>query len=600
MTTKFLCHRVALFALLAILSSFPLSRAAAAESNEPQDLKPGMLESMLVHKSWRSIPSRNPEVDPAVYARWGFLANLAGKSFKVNSKPAYFLTAVWRKPGEVLEFKTHREDGSPYTILSMIIRFDATRQRLVEEERDWPGYRQADQSYYFGKPGFLAMGTQFIPTNEGFYITEQGAFWHFQQSGPAALADSATPTANGRQTPDPFGLAMPVATTTPAVPTSWGWLDAFLGKALMYQSENMEWSAEAGGTTLKLAEFKFRRTPDAHQLKVLNAPQSCPDASASIASDGGITIECEQWDYRQRWAYAPNGDSITVAYSQLSRDGLNFIKRWEHVRDYRFEPVTEERRSAERTRRAAEEESNRYYAERRRIQNAEEAEERRESQQRLAEQFGQMLGDLTAHANKEMQNSANQAAFLENINANARAAQARANAQAQREQADRNQQIAQAQRFVAQQVAQRYEPQDPAPQLAQPRPTYTAPVREREPAQASGRVAGPTYQPFPEAVMVCTVPSGPNGNFSCATPLNRRSGHLKDVSGSRTPDEMVNGSDACPNPRRLQSSRELVWGCGFAATGNSNSLDRGQGINIIGRSTYYCTPKETSCRRNSP
>jgi TPR repeat protein len=117
----------------------------------------------------------------------------------------------------------------------------------------------------------------------------------------------------------------------------------------------------------------------------------------------------------------------------------------------------------------------------------------------------------------------------------------------------------------------------------------------------ASHATGPERQQYWEAVMVCTNPTGPRGNFSCLSPLNRRSGHLNDVSGSRTPQEMVDSSNAaCPGARRLTSSSHLVWGCGFAATNNSNSMDRSAGITITGRELYFCSAKETSCRRTSP
>lgn len=108
-------------------------------------------------------------------------------------------------------------------------------------------------------------------------------------------------------------------------------------------------------------------------------------------------------------------------------------------------------------------------------------------------------------------------------------------------------------------------------------------------------------QQYPEAVMVCSIPVGKNGNFRCANPLNIINGHLNDISGRRTPEEMVQSFRAsCPDPHRLNSSSEMVWGCGFAATGFNNALDRGAGLGISGRQTFYCYPKESSCRRTSP
>ena len=101
--------------------------------------------------------------------------------------------------------------------------------------------------------------------------------------------------------------------------------------------------------------------------------------------------------------------------------------------------------------------------------------------------------------------------------------------------------------------------------------------------------------------MVCTFPAGPNGKFTCSNPINKSNGHLKDISGYRTPEEMVSrATSSCPDQRKLTSSTHLVWGCGFAATGNSNSLDRSDGVDVQGRRTYYCYPKQTSCRKETP
>lgn len=106
--------------------------------------------------------------------------------------------------------------------------------------------------------------------------------------------------------------------------------------------------------------------------------------------------------------------------------------------------------------------------------------------------------------------------------------------------------------------------------------------------------------PTPEAITVCTLPSGANGSFECRSPVTVHRGNKNDISGHRTPDEMVMNLDGCPNPRRLASASHLVWGCGFGATNNSNSLDRSAGVDVKGRNTYYCHPKEVSCRKTQP
>lgn len=103
---------------------------------------------------------------------------------------------------------------------------------------------------------------------------------------------------------------------------------------------------------------------------------------------------------------------------------------------------------------------------------------------------------------------------------------------------------------------------------------------------------------YPEAILVCTKPDGA-GRFRCLTPVDVISGHPRDKQWS-SPDAVAAWAQAsCPGGRRLPSSTHLVWGCGFGATGNSNSMDRSAGVDVQGRQTYYCTPRETSCRRTS-
>lgn len=103
-----------------------------------------------------------------------------------------------------------------------------------------------------------------------------------------------------------------------------------------------------------------------------------------------------------------------------------------------------------------------------------------------------------------------------------------------------------------------------------------------------------------EAITVCTKPSGANGSFECRSPVTVHQGNKNDISGQRTPEEMAMNLDGCPSPRRLASSTHLVWGCGFGATNNSASIDRSAGVDVKGRNTYYCSARETSCRRTTP
>lgn len=106
-------------------------------------------------------------------------------------------------------------------------------------------------------------------------------------------------------------------------------------------------------------------------------------------------------------------------------------------------------------------------------------------------------------------------------------------------------------------------------------------------------------QAFNEAILVCSKPNA-SKQFKCKTPVDIISGGPSDKDWT-TPEAVVNwASSSCPKPRKLSSTTHLVWGCGFAATNNTNSMDRSMGVEVKGRNTYYCTPKETSCRRTSP
>ncbi|GAB3550488.1 hypothetical protein GCM10027343_33560 [Noviherbaspirillum agri] len=119
-------------------------------------------------------------------------------------------------------------------------------------------------------------------------------------------------------------------------------------------------------------------------------------------------------------------------------------------------------------------------------------------------------------------------------------------------------------------------------------------------ASSSSSQKASNLRATPEAITVCTNPGGANGSFECRSPVTVKRGHKNDISGHRTPDEMVMNMDGCPSPRRLASTTHLVWGCGFGATNNSNSMDRSAGVDVKGRNTYYCHEKETSCRRTTP
>ncbi|MDX9844466.1 MAG: hypothetical protein RBT42_11990 [Aquabacterium sp.] len=104
-----------------------------------------------------------------------------------------------------------------------------------------------------------------------------------------------------------------------------------------------------------------------------------------------------------------------------------------------------------------------------------------------------------------------------------------------------------------------------------------------------------------EAIMVCTRPNH-SGHFECDSPVDT---NIKGGPGTltqwETPEKMVSSmSGGCPAPRRLPSTTHLVWGCGFAATNNSNSMDRSAGVDVRDRKFYYCLERQTGCRRTEP
>ncbi|MCJ0763194.1 hypothetical protein [Variovorax terrae] len=150
-------------------------------------------------------------------------------------------------------------------------------------------------------------------------------------------------------------------------------------------------------------------------------------------------------------------------------------------------------------------------------------------------------------------------------------------------------------------------PTSPAPALAPARsPAPSQPVMiatpSRPPEPSKPDTAGSTRQAFPEAIFVCTKPNEV-GNFGCDSPVTGglSGGPKSGLSEWATPERMVSSmSSACPDARRLASSTHLVWGCGFGATNNSNSMDRSSGVDVAGRRTYYCSDRETSCRRVEP
>ncbi|MDM0053910.1 hypothetical protein [Variovorax sp. J22R115] len=137
------------------------------------------------------------------------------------------------------------------------------------------------------------------------------------------------------------------------------------------------------------------------------------------------------------------------------------------------------------------------------------------------------------------------------------------------------------------------------PQAVSPQASSWSRMSDSPSSAVPRKEAGPNHRTFPEAIFVCTRPNEA-GNFRCASPVTAAlsGGPKNGLAEWTTPERMVNAmSDACPDARRLASSTHLVWGCGFGATNNSNSMDRSAGVDVAGRRTYYCSERETSCRR---
>jgi hypothetical protein len=134
------------------------------------------------------------------------------------------------------------------------------------------------------------------------------------------------------------------------------------------------------------------------------------------------------------------------------------------------------------------------------------------------------------------------------------------------------------------------------------RSTSTSDSRNSNATSAHREDSSPQLFPTPEAVVVCTKPDA-DGRFECDTPVdvNRRGGPKNELEAWTTPESAIIAMNAsCPQPTRLASTTHFVWGCGFGATGNSNSMDRSAGVDVKGRQTFYCYRKEVGCRKTAP
>lgn len=217
--------------------------------------------------------------------------------------------------------------------------------------------------------------------------------------------------------------------------------------------------------------------------------------------------------------------------------------------------------------------------------------------------FSQAYGDaLVEQAASDAQTQAmiNQITAAAQAEEHRREAAARAQQQAAYEQQTANQQ----QQYALQQQA---EQQRQAEQVAQQQAE-----RERQQEQARQQQAERERQAeqqrraaliaTPEAIYVCTLPNATDGKFRCMGPVSGGidGGPKNSLPEWRSPQAMLaNSRHQCPNPRRLQSTTHLVWGCGFGATGTAGYEDRSAGVDVAGRTTFYCSQGQTSCRRTS-
>lgn len=210
--------------------------------------------------------------------------------------------------------------------------------------------------------------------------------------------------------------------------------------------------------------------------------------------------------------------------------------------------------------------------------------------------FSQAYGDALA---EQAATDAQTQAMINQITAAAQAEERRreAAARAQQQAAYAEQQAAyQQQQYALQQQA---EQQRQAEQVAQQQ-------AERERRQQAERQAEQERRAAliatPEAIYACTLPNAVDGKFRCMGPVSGGidGGPKNSLPEWRSPQAMLaNSRHECPNPRRLQSTTHLVWGCGFGATGTAGYEDRSAGVDVAGRTTYYCSQGQTSCRRTS-
>lgn len=228
-----------------------------------------------------------------------------------------------------------------------------------------------------------------------------------------------------------------------------------------------------------------------------------------------------------------------------------------------------------------------------------EAEERRRRQVQAERDFARFMGGLNTFVDTFNESMA------EGREAEARRDAFLADLRRQTEEIDRRRRAQQQASAGVQPSAQQLTMEVPQPpSVAASRTTSVqsppaTPTRtQQEPSRMKKRKL--SLVPTLEAIVVCTHPDE-SGRFRCDSPTktNLQGGPYTGALW-RTPEEYVAQTDSCARARKLQSATHLVWGCDFGATNGGNSLDRSAGVDVKGRNTYYCTPREWPCRRTSP
>lgn len=152
------------------------------------------------------------KVDPEVQARWGFLAQLAGRTFTSNSpSQPVRLTVEWKEKGEVLLFASRLESGEDYDPTTRVFRYDRSKQRLEMEAKFQYAHLQPDGTILFKSMGLIPSATYLVPTGNGFYVNDGVFSWQFVDSGApggAAATASAGPAAAAVPVQDEVALVL--------------------------------------------------------------------------------------------------------------------------------------------------------------------------------------------------------------------------------------------------------------------------------------------------------------------------------------------------------------------------------------------------------